>query len=365
MDRLDWRWLDVPFLGNSARAWIVAVAVAVAAYLILLLLKRLVVRRAGKIAERTATEVDDFVIEMVQRTRRWLLLLPVVYFGSLSLRVPPRVDGVLRSAAILAFLLQLTLWALLGINFWVASTRRKRLASDAASVTLIGALGFMGKLVLWVVILLVALDNVGVNVTALVAGLGVGGIAVALALQNILGDLLASLSIVLDKPFVLGDAIQVDDFNGTVEHIGLKTTRLRGVGGEQIVFPNGNLLQSRIRNHKRMAERRVTFTFGVAHGTPVAALEKIPGLVRAIVEAEDQVRFDRAHLRRLGDASLEFEVVYVVLTPDYNLYMDRQQAIYLALLRRFEEDGTALAVPTRTVRLEGLPAPEAGTAPVR
>jgi small-conductance mechanosensitive channel len=313
------------------------------------------VRRFGRIAGRTATEVDDFVVDMVRRTRRGLVLLPVIYFGSLSLTLPAHVESVLRSAAIVAVLLQIALWALIGIDFWVASTRRKRLAADAATVSLIGVLGFIGKLVLWTLMVLLVLDNLGVNVTALVAGLGVGGIAIALALQNILGDLFASLSIVLDKPFVLGDSIQVDDFNGTVENIGLKTTRLRSVSGEQIIFPNGNLLQSRIRNHKRMVERRIVFSLGVVYGTPAETLERIPAMVREIVQAQDQVRLDRVHLKRLAEWSLDFEVVYFVTTPDYNVYLDRQQAINLAVLRRFEETGIALAFPTRTVRIEGPP----------
>jgi small-conductance mechanosensitive channel len=355
MERLDWRWLGVTWMGSSVRSWILAVGVSAVAFLVLILTKRLIIRRLGATAERTPTEIDDVILEMTRRTRRGLLLFPVLFFGSLFLSLPHRVGAVLRIAAVLAILLQLALWSLLGIDTWVASTRRKRLAADAASATLIGALGFLGKLVLLALLVLVALANLGVNVTALVAGLGIGGVAVALALQNILGDLLASLSIVLDKPFVLGDTIQVDDFVGTVENIGLKTTHLRSLSGEQIVFPNGNLVQSRIRNHKRMAERRVVFSFGVVYDTPVATLEKIPGIVKEIVAAQDQVRFDRAHFKRLGDSSLEFEVVFTVLTPDYNLYLDRQQAMNLALLRRFQDEGIALAYPTRTIRLEGLP----------
>jgi small-conductance mechanosensitive channel len=355
MARLDWRWLDVLVLDSSVRAWISAAAVAAALYLVLVLVKRLIVRRIGKIAGRTATEIDDFLVDMVGRTHKGLLLVPVVYFGSLFLTLPPHVEGVLRSAAVVAVLLQIALWSLIGIDFWVASTRRKRLADDAATVSLIGVLGFIGKLVLWALMVLLVLDNLGVNVTALVAGLGVCGIAVALALQNILGDLLASLSIVLDKPFVLGDTIHVDDFIGTVESIGLKTTRLRSLSGEQIVFPNGNLLQSRIRNYKRMTERRIVFSVGVVYGTAVATLERIPAMLREIVEAQDQVRLDRVHFKSLSDWSLDFEVVYYVTAPEHSLYMDRQQAINLAVLRRFEAEGIDVAFPTRTVRLEGLP----------
>lgn len=346
------RWLELGFLGSSVRDWLTAVALGAAAYLFLYLLKRVVVRRAGKIAERTASDVDDFVIELVRRTRRLLTLLPIAYLVSFVLDLPDEARDFLRSAAVIALLLQIALWTLVAINFWVARTRRKKMEADAASATLIGAAGFVAKLVLWTVIVLATLENVGVDVTALVAGLGIGGVAVALAVQNILGDLLASLSIVLDKPFVIGDTIHVDDFAGTVESIGLKTTHVRSVSGEQIVFSNSDLVRSRLRNYKRMAERRIVLNFGVVYETPVGKLEEVPAMVREIVEAQEQVRFDRAHFKRFAESSLEFEAVYFVLSPDYTLSMDRQQAINLALLRRLEEAGIHLSAPTRALLVE-------------
>jgi small-conductance mechanosensitive channel len=344
-------WLDDQLLGEPVRDWLMALAIAAGTLLILALVKRISVHRLAALAARTETEVDDFLVEVTRRTRWLLVLLPVLYLATLSLDVP-RVRMILRTAAILAFLLQLALWSLVAINFWVDSARRKRLEADAASATMIGAFSFLGKVVLWTVIVLVALDNLGVNVTALIAGLGIGGVAVALALQNILGDLLASLSIVLDKPFVIGDSIQVDTFTGTVESIGLKTTHLRSVSGEQIVVSNGDLLRSRIRNFKRMGERRVVITFGVAPATPPDKLAKVPEIVRALIDRREQVRFDRAHLMRLGKASLDFEAVYFVLSSDYLLHMDLQQEILLCLLRRLAEEGIELAVPARTLFVE-------------
>ncbi len=292
---------------------------------------------------------DDFFVEIVRRARRFLLLIVVVWVGSLFLSLDGRIEEVLRTVAILAFLLQLTLWLLVGINFWVEHARRKRLASDAASVTLIGAAGFAGKVVVWSFLLLVALDNVGVDVTTLVAGLGVGGIAVGLALQNILGDLFASVSIVLDKPFVIGETIQVGDFVGKVESIGLKTTHLRSLSGEQLIFPNGDLLQSRIRNHARMGERRVVLTFGLSYETPVGKVEAVPEMLRAMIEPLDQIRFDRAHFVRLGASALEFEAVWFVLSTDQVLHLSRQQEILLTLLRRLEEEEIELAASARPV----------------
>lgn len=198
-------------------------------------------------------------------------------------------------------------------------------------------------------VVLVALDNVGVNVTALVAGLGIGGIAVALAAQNVLGDLFASLAIVLDRPFVLGDSIAVDTFQGTVESIGVKTTRLRSLSGEELVFSNSDLLKGPIRNYKRMTERRVLFNVGVAYDTPRETVARIPGMLREIVESQSPVRVDRAHFKSLGDSALVFEVVYFVLTPDYSRYMDIQQAVNLAILEQFAQQQIEIAYPTQRV----------------
>ncbi len=340
-------WLDNQLLGEPVRDWLMALAIAAGTLLVLALVKRLSLNRLAALAARTETEVDDFFVEVMRRTRWLLVLLPVLYMATLSLDVPS-VRSVLRTAAILAFLLQLGLWLLVAINFWVESARRRRLEADAASATMIGAFSFLGKVVLWTVIVLVALDNLGVNVTALIAGLGVGGVAVALALQNILGDLLASLSIVLDKPFVIGDSIQVDTFTGTVESIGLKTTHLRSVSGEQIVVSNGDLLRSRIRNFKRMGERRAVITFGLAPATPPDKLAKVPEIVRSLIDSREQIRFDRAHFLRIGEASFDFEVVFFVLSPDYLLYMNLQQEILLGLLRRLAEERIELASPART-----------------
>ena len=349
-------WPGYEILGNPLRDWVVAAAVAAGALLLLLLIQRLIVRRLGAIAARTETVADDFFVELARRTRRLLLLVLVLWLGSLTLSQTGKIEGLLRTAAILAVFLQVTLWALTSINFWVEHTRRKRLASDAASVTLIGAAGFVAKVVVWSFLLLVVLDNFGVNVTTLVAGLGVGGIAVGLALQNILGDLFASVSIVLDKPFVIGETIQVGDFVGTVESIGLKTTHVRSLSGEQIIFPNGDLLQSRIRNHARMGDRRVLLSFGVTYDTPVEKVAAIPEMVRGIIEPLDQLRFDRSHFARLGASALEFEAVWFVLSTDYKLHMERQQQILLTLMRRLQEEGIELASPAKPVVLALPPA---------
>jgi small-conductance mechanosensitive channel len=354
--------------GQPLSAWVEGGAIFLASLLILLLLRRLLLSRSARRTPATPAtpaampaDADDILVRLVRQTRFTLLALPALYLASAALTLPPAVDRALRTAAILALLLQVAIWSSAGIDAWVTSYRRRRLLTDAASATTVGALHFLAKLVLWILLLLVALDNLGVNVTALVTGLGVGGIAVALALQNILGDVFASLSIVLDKPFVLGDTIGVGDSTGTVESIGLKTTRLRSATGEQLVFGNADLLKGRIKNFRRMETRNVTLGFSLAYDTPADQLEAVPGLVRSIVEKLPNgrdIRFDRAHFKGFGGSDgsgFDFEVAYAVLTADYLTHMDRQQAIGLAIVRALAERGIALARPERAVLVEANP----------
>jgi small-conductance mechanosensitive channel len=205
------------------------------------------------------------------------------------------------------------------------------------------------------VILILILDQLGFDVTTLVASLGIGGIAVALAVQNILSDLFGSLSIALDKPFLMGDFVVVGDIAGTVEHVGLKTTRIRALTGEQVVVANADLLGSRIHNYKRMDQRRIVFGFGVTYDTPADKLERLPGIVREIIEAQEHARFDRAHFKAFGASSLDYEVVYFVTVADYNRFMDTQQGINLALVRHLAAEGIEFAFPTQTLHLATVP----------
>lgn len=338
---------------------LIALGIAAAVFLALLFLRELVVRHLARRAERTPTSFDDLVVSLGRRTQILVTAVVALYAGSLYVTLHPRQEQILRAATEIAVFLQIALWASVAIDFWLARQRR-RMDHDPTSIALAGVLRFVAKLTLWALVLLMALENLGVNVTALVTGLGVGGVAVALALQNVLGDLLASLSIVLDKPFVIGDAITVDTLTGTVESIGLKTTRLRAVSGEQLIFANSDLLKSRIHNWKRLAERRVVLTFGVPYDTPPDAVERIPGVVRSLVEAQDLTRFERAHFKGFGASSLDFEAVYWILTPDYRLYMDRQQAVNLGLLRAFEGEGIDFASATQTLQLN-VPTTESKT----
>lgn len=286
---------------------------------------------------------------LVGRVAWPFLAVLALYAGIRYLDLPSRAEDVLRLALIVVFFFQLALVGTYALTTWADSYERSK--ADPTLRTTFGAVRFLGQIAIWSLALLLALDNLGVDITALVAGLGIGGIAIAFALQNILGDLFASISIILDKPFEVGDFIIVGDMLGTVERVGIKTTRLRSLSGEQIVMSNNDLLQSRVRNYKRMNERRVVFSIGVTYDTPADKVEAIPGILRDAVEAQEQARIDRAHFQKYGDFALIFEVVYYVLKPDYNLMMDVQQAINLLIFRRFAEEDISFAFPTQTIHL--------------
>ena len=342
-------FLEQIYYGNSVYDWMTAVASSLVLALILYVAKRVLLRRLTALSRKTENRLDDFVADILGHTRFLFLLVIAFYFGSLYLELPPKPTRLITHTTIIVLLVQVALWGNRGIALWFSDYLKRHKDTDAAGATTMSVLGFIARVALWSVLLLMILDNLGFNITTLVASLGIGGIAVALALQNILGDIFASLSIAMDKPFVIGDFIIVDEILGTVEYIGLKTTRLRSLGGEQIVFSNNDLLKSRIRNYKRMYERRVVFAFGVTYQTTHAQLKKIPAMVQEIIQGLEHTRFDRAHFKEYGDSSLNFEVVYYVRSPDYNVYMDIQQAINLAIFEQFAKAEIDFAYPTRTL----------------
>lgn len=347
MELLEISYLDVPLL-----TWLLAAAIALGVIVVLRLVQAVVARRLARLAKRTETRIDDLFLEVVNRTKFLFLLVLGLYAGAYVFALPEDLRDLVESVIVVAFLIQAAIWGSHLVAGWLARQARRRMAEDAAGATTLSVLGTPARIVVWVIAALIALDTLGIDVTALIAGLGIGGIAIALATQNILGDLFASLSIVLDKPFVVGDYIVVGDQMGTVERIGLKTTRVRSSSGELIIFSNADLLQSRVRNHKHMVERRIVFGFGVVYQTPIDKLEEIPGILREIIEAQDHTRVDRVHFKSLGDFSLDFEAVFYMTVPAYAVYMDTQQAINLALMRRFESLGVEFAYPTQTVFLE-------------
>ena len=286
--------------------------------------------------------------QLARRTRFLFVIFLAAWlvpqFVQFPRRFEPRIDTALEYVAIVALFLQLGIWCNVLVGYW-SSSYIQRHHRDAADATTIQAIAVLVKVALWVLLAILTLEEgFKQNVTALVAGLGVGGIAIAFALQSILSDLFAAMSIVTDKPFVIGDSIQVDTFSGKVEHIGLKSTRVRSDTGEQIVFGNSDLLKGRIRNFGRMQERQAVLTTKVSGSTEPDKLQKIPGIIREVVEAVPNTRFIRSTMSAVGDSTIDFVTVYYLTDPSYQVYVDAQQTVMLELMRRLKTEGTRLGV---------------------
>lgn len=339
---------------NSTQDWVYALFAVVSMMAMLFILRSIVLKYLIRISKTTDTVIDDFLVDVLSSTRILLASALALYVATYFLTLPPALGIVADRAFVGLLLLQCGFWTNRGLVFWLRNRFSQGDEGDVGSRAMtLSLLTFLGRVVLWALVALLILDNLGLNVTALVASLGIGGIAIALAVQNILGDLFASLSIAIDKPFVIGDFIIVGEHMGSVEHVGLKTTRVRSLSGEQIIFSNNDLLKSRVRNYKRMQERRALFAIGVTYDTPAEQLEVIPGLIEKAIKGQENARFDRAHFKGFGSSSLDFEAVYYVLKPDYGVFMDIQQAINLKLVRDFNERKIAFAFPTQTLHVSG------------
>ena len=343
------------FLGNSLGAWTIALAVFLITFTALPLAKGLIAAQRRRLLARAPLRVHpaiDLAALLAARTNRLFLWGAALWLASRGLSFTPRLERWLTVALVLLLWMQLALWALTAVRFAIDLRRQRSTGPDTLLKSSMEVILFATGLIIWGVAALLALDNLGVEIRPLLAGLGLGGIALALAVQTVLADLLASLSIALDRPFGLGDFLTVDDCQGTVEHIGVKSTRLRSINGEQIIISNGDLLKARVRNYGRLTERRALFVLPVHYETPVATLAAVPRAVREIIEATPDVRFDRCHLLRCTESALEFEAVFFVTRPEYHAYADAQQSINLRILERFRTmEVSFIATAPRPVRL--------------
>lgn len=335
---------------------VLAVAVFALVLLALLLAKAVIARQLRRLASVGHLHFLGYAEQIINATRLPFMLGVATLAGVSQLTLTPFQDRMLQYAWIVILVVQVALWANRVVTVALQRAVERNRQTNPAGATHLMLLGMVGRIVIWSIALLVTLDNLGFNITTLMASLGIGGIAVALATQNILGDLFSSISIALDKPFVIGDFIIVDNYLGTVEYIGMKTTRIRSLSGEQIVFSNSELLKARIRNYKRMQERRVVFEFGISYQTSTEQVAAIPGIVKDIIaRRETMARFDRAHLKGFGESALIYEVVYYMLDPDYNKYMDTQQAINLELLQILRSMDVSFAHPIRMLHIASGP----------
>ncbi len=340
--------LQYSIFGNAIINYLSATGVLICGVVVVYVFKKYVLKKLKKYAETTDTEIDDFFIGVIDSS-----LIPLIYFGVFyialhTLDLTAGFKHILENGAIV-FITVLVVRAVISVvNFGLQSYLNKSHGSSGEEKQLKGILGLV-NFVIWAIAFVFLLDNLGVKISAVVAGLGIGGVAVALAAQAVLGDLFSYFVIFFDKPFEVGDFIIIGDKMGVVEYIGIKTTRIRAIGGEQLVFSNTDLTNSRVHNFKKMERRRVVFNLAVTYQTPSEKLKMIPKMIKCVIEEQENTTYDRGHFATYGDFSLNFEFVYYVTSADYNQYMDVQQAINLAIYEIFEKEGIEFAYPTQTI----------------
>jgi len=343
-------FLDTQFWNNTIRDYLIFSGSLAASIVLVLVIRRILLCRVSRWAQRTPTSLDDMLVRAAKRYLTPLLVIGALYLNAKWLTLS---EGFSRAAdiAMLAALMMLGA-AVISSALVFAINKYLEKKQHPVGAHAVRWIGGAVRTIVWIIALLWFFDILEIPITTMVAGLGIGGIAVAFAAQTIIEDLFSFVTIFFDRPFEIGDFIVVDTLSGTVEHIGVKTTRVRSLSGEQLIFSNKDLTGARLHNYKRMNERRIAFALSVAYGTPTEALREIPALIKQIIDGAEQTRFDRAHFKEFAGSGLIFEVVYFVLSQDFNLYMDIQQTINLAIKDAFDSRGIAFAFPTQTLYLQ-------------
>ncbi|MFP4111410.1 MAG: mechanosensitive ion channel family protein [Candidatus Woesearchaeota archaeon] len=340
--------LNLNFLGNEVQLWLIAIGTFFAILITMRLFETFVTKKLKVIADKSSNKIDDIAVHVIEDIGWPFHIFVPLYF---SLRLISIQDTAMRWINYI-FIIIMTYYAAKTVNRLIGGIikyYKKKDQEDNDSIV-----DFLSKLikgVIWIIAFMLILSNLGVNITSLIAGLGIGGVAVALALQNILGDLFSSISIYFDKPFKPGDFIIVGQDMGVVKKIGLKTTRLVSLWGQEIVISNNELTSTRINNYKKMEKRRIHFHIGVTYQTPVKKLKKIPEIVKDLFEKTDKADLDRVHFKEFANSSLVYEIAYYVNSPDYNEYMNIQQNVNLGLVERFQKEKIDFAYPTQTIFL--------------
>lgn len=352
-------FLEQSFYGNTMREYLIVLAVIAGGILLIQIVKKLLLRRLERWAASTSTQTDDYLVDGLSRFGVPLLQWAIVLWAISLLKIPEEGARILRvatSVIITYYILRL----LSSIVILMLHSRIRKQDRGEDKIKQLGGLIMVVNVLIWVIGIVFLFDNLGYNVATIIAGLGIGGIAVALAAQNILGDLFNYFVIYFDRPFEVGDFIIFDDKRGTVEYLGIKTTRIRSLSGEQLIIGNADLTKTRIHNYKRMFRRRVVFTFNVEYETPIEKLKVVPELVKEVIQRQSLATFDRAHFAAFNDWSLTFEAVYYVENPDYNVYMDVHQAVIFGIFEGLQKLDVRFALPVQKVVLPENVSPENG-----
>ena len=357
--------LNLILLDIQSNPYLLGVTVTILSFLGFFFFRRLLKKLSNRYKNKDDHKWDDLIVYPLANTTPLFMLISAAYIGFQFLPEYKTYPTWSWRIFFVTLMLQVGIWGSLSIKRWFQQSFSRRKKRDPASASSLSILELMIQASFLTIMLMFTLNNVGIQVTTMIAGLGVGGIAIALALQNILGDLFSSLSIILDKPFVVGDFIVMGEWLGEVEYIGLKTTRIRSLSGEQIIVSNSDLLGSRIRNMKRMSERRNVIVFNLSHETTTDGLRKAVEIITAVVCSKSRVRFDRCHFARVNLHSLDVDLVYFILHDDFNIHMDIQQGILFDIYQLFTAENikfaqhqrgpTQLPMPTAPVTFESSP----------
>ncbi|MCD6270274.1 mechanosensitive ion channel [bacterium] len=347
---MDLNFLSYNLFGNSIKAYLISLIVFIISLFVLIFFKKEIIKKLQKIARKTKTDIDDLIISFIANIKWPLYFFIALWIASKCISIKGKVESYFSYfiLAVVIFYLALALNKL--VDFSVSRTLEKRkLEGQKVNVSAIDLLGKVVKGTVWAIAILIVLENFGVNISALIAGLGIGGIAVAFALQNVLADVFACFSIYFDKPFEIGDFIIVDSDAGTVEKIGIKSTRIRTLQGEELIISNKELTEKRVHNYKKMQKRRIVFSLGITYDTPTEKLIRVPEIIKNIIDSFGISKTDRVHFKNFGDFSLNFEVVYYLDSSDYKVYMDTQEKINLGIKQAFEKEKISMAFPTQTI----------------
>lgn len=341
--------LTAEFFNNPVSSYLYAAILFAAALTVLYILKQLIFARLKELAARTETDLDDLALELLNMVHPLEYGLIALYLASWRLNRTPGFNKAFTFVILVVLTYRAITLVQRLLTYWINRIVAQRSLTESAKASVVRSTQVILRALIWAAAALFVLDNIGVNVSAVLTGLGIGGVAVALAAQAILGDLFNFFVILLDKPFNIGDFVVSDDVSGMIEHIGLKSTRIRSLSGEMVVVSNSNLLSSRIRNYKDLDKRRVVFKTGVVYQTGTDNLRKIPALIKAAVRAQAGAEFERSNLYNTGDSSIDFETVYYITSGDYKTYMDTQEQVLLGILEGFAKEGIDFAYPTQTL----------------
>ena len=341
--------LNLTFFGNSLYHYGLALTIILGMVVVYKIIQLTISSHLEQLAQKTHSGIDEVILEVVKSLRLYVVAYIGLYFGTMVLTSSELWHNALFVGLIVLVIHQLIATSYIVIEYLV----RQRLGDDNSGNAQIAvySIGLVIQISLWAVGLIFILSNFGIDVTSLIAAMGVGGIAVAFALQQVLSDLFGSFAIYFDKPFVPGDFILVGDKMGTVEKIGVKTTRIKSLQGEELVFSNQQLTSATIQNYQRMNERRIVFEIGVVFDTSVKKLHQAVDIVKKAIEDQEKVRIDRAHFKAITDSALSIEAVYYCETPDYNDYMDANQSIMFTIKEQFEKANIKLAYPARNIHM--------------